>query len=263
MIEKHIHYCWFGRGEKPQIVKECMATWKEKCPDYLITEWNEDNFDINFCQYTKDAYAAKKYAFVSDVARLWVIYHYGGTYLDTDVKLRGSLDELSQLHTWFAAETSINVNTGLGFGSEKHNYLVKKMLDDYLDKPFSLEPCPSINTRIIKRECPITMFDKRQTYNNITFLAFSEYGKYAEHLYANSWNQHTNAESNRPPSNLYRIYKWRIHVFWQTNRFMKWCLKNENSPLSKAYMFFVFDIWPNGFFNTVLPIIKRKIKRKK
>ena len=62
-IPKVIHYCWFGRGERPQIIKDCMKSWKEKCPDYEIIEWNEDNFDVNYCQYTKDAYEAKKYFF--------------------------------------------------------------------------------------------------------------------------------------------------------------------------------------------------------
>lgn len=58
-IPKVIHYCWFGRGEKPDVIKNCMKSWKEKCPDYEIIEWNEDNFDINYSQFTKDAYAEK------------------------------------------------------------------------------------------------------------------------------------------------------------------------------------------------------------
>lgn len=79
-IPRIIHYCWFGGNEKPEIVKKCMASWKEKCPDFEIKEWNENNFDINMFPYTKEAYENKKWAFVSDVARLWIIYNYGGIY---------------------------------------------------------------------------------------------------------------------------------------------------------------------------------------
>lgn len=262
MIEKHIHYCWFGRGEKPQIVKECMATWKEKCPEYTITEWNEDNFDVNYCQYTREAYAAKKYAFVSDVARLWIIYHYGGTYLDTDVKLRDSLDELSKLKTWFAAERIAWVNTGLGFGSEKHNALIYDMLTDYHDRKFTLEACSDLNTRIVRKKYPSLIFEFTQTVDDITFIGFKDYPNYAEHLATMSWNPESAEFSKKRRSNKkwYQKYRWRIHVKLQQSKLMRWCLKHENSPLSKVYMFFVFDIWPNGFLNSVLPIIQRKIK---
>ena len=84
-IPKTIHYCWFGRGEKPEIVKKCIDTWKDKLSDYKIIEWNEDNFDINQNDYVKEAYKAKKFAFVSDYVRVYALYNYGGIYLDTDV----------------------------------------------------------------------------------------------------------------------------------------------------------------------------------
>lgn len=77
MIPKVIHYCWFGRNPKPELVKNCIASWKKFCPDYEIIEWNEDNFDVNVCKYTCDAYCAKKWAFVSDLARLKVVFENG------------------------------------------------------------------------------------------------------------------------------------------------------------------------------------------
>ena len=92
MIPKIIHYCWFGKGEKPKKIQKCINTWKEKCSDYQIIEWNEDNFDINQFQYTKEAYEAKKYAFVSDVARVKALYDIGGIYLDTDVIVHKNFD---------------------------------------------------------------------------------------------------------------------------------------------------------------------------
>lgn len=94
MIPKIIHYCWFGRGEKSELMKKCIHSWKEKLPDYQIIEWNEENFDVNQLEYTKDAYNARKYAFVSDVARVKALYEMGGIYLDTDVEVYQSFDSI-------------------------------------------------------------------------------------------------------------------------------------------------------------------------
>lgn len=93
MIEKVIHYCWFGGAEKNEIILTCIESWKKFCPDYKIIEWNENNFDINMCDFIKEAYENKKWVFVSDFVRLYVLYNYGGIYLDTDVELMDSLDE--------------------------------------------------------------------------------------------------------------------------------------------------------------------------
>lgn len=78
MIPKIIHYCWFGKNSKPEIVERCIASWKKYCPDWEIKEWNEDNFDVTSIPYMKEAYEAKKWAFVSDVARLLILYQSGG-----------------------------------------------------------------------------------------------------------------------------------------------------------------------------------------
>ena len=94
MIPKKIHYCWFGRGEKPKDALKCIESWKKFCPDYEILEWNEDNFDLTQNRYMKEAYEAKKWAFVSDYARLKIIYDNGGIYLDTDVEIIKPIDDL-------------------------------------------------------------------------------------------------------------------------------------------------------------------------
>lgn len=87
MIPKLIHYCWFGKGSIPASHKDCIRTWSKVMPSWKIQCWNEDNFDIDSYPYVKEAYNNKKYAFVADVARLHVLYNYGGVYLDTDVEL--------------------------------------------------------------------------------------------------------------------------------------------------------------------------------
>lgn len=86
-IPKVIHYCWFGRNPKPELAKKCIASWRKFFPDYEIKEWNEDNFNVNIIPYASEAYAAKKYAFVSDYARFWILYNFGGIYFDTDVEV--------------------------------------------------------------------------------------------------------------------------------------------------------------------------------
>ena len=88
MIPKIIHYCWFGGKPLPDEVKKYMETWKKYCPYYEITEWNESNFDVNQNQYCREAYEAGKWAFVSDYARLKILYDYGGIYMDTDMEVR-------------------------------------------------------------------------------------------------------------------------------------------------------------------------------
>ncbi|MBQ8165848.1 MAG: glycosyl transferase, partial [Lachnospiraceae bacterium] len=75
MIPKVIHYCWFGGNEKTELIRECIKSWKKYMPDYEIIEWNETNFDINSNLYVAQAYKAKKWAFVSDYARLYAIYN--------------------------------------------------------------------------------------------------------------------------------------------------------------------------------------------
>ena len=85
MIPKIIHYCWFGGKKKPRVIRKCIKSWKRFFPDFEIKEWNESNFDVNCCEYVKEAYKQKRYAFVSDYCRFYVLYKHGGMYLDTDV----------------------------------------------------------------------------------------------------------------------------------------------------------------------------------
>ena len=136
MIPKIIHYCWFGRGPLPELAQKCIASWKKYLPDYEIKEWNEDNFDVNIIPYTAEAYKAKKYAFVSDYARFWILYQYGGIYFDTDVEVIRPIDDIISRGNFMGCETDASVAPGLGLGVNPGLELVKKMLDDYEGKHF-------------------------------------------------------------------------------------------------------------------------------
>ena len=131
MIPKIIHYCWFGRGEKPKLAKKCIASWKKYCPDYEIIEWNEDNFDVNAFDYTRFTYERKLYAYLSDFVRLWAVEKHGGFYFDTDVELLCSLDTYLDKQAFFGFEGAMFVNTGIGFGAEPNQEAVQKMLSRY------------------------------------------------------------------------------------------------------------------------------------
>lgn len=126
MIPKIIHYCWFGRNPLPKSALKCIKSWKRYFPDYEIKEWNEDNFDVNTIAYTKEAYEAEKYAFVSDYVRIWVLYNYGGLYFDTDVEIIKPFDDILKNGAFMGFEINPNVNNeygavnpGLGLGCEK------------------------------------------------------------------------------------------------------------------------------------------------
>lgn len=155
MIPKIIHYCWFGGNKIPDAVNACIASWKKFCPDYEIILWNETNFDVSAHPFMKKAYENKKWAFVTDYARLKIVYENGGIYLDTDVELLKNLDDLLQEKCYFGLQQSNNLcNTGLGFGSEKGARILKVLMDSYdniefnLDDKFSMA-CPILNTKVL------------------------------------------------------------------------------------------------------------------
>lgn len=157
MIPKKIHYCWFGGKEKPALANKCIASWKKFCPDYEIIEWNEGNFDLDRCAYTRWCYDNRKWAFLSDFARLAVVEEHGGLYFDTDVELVKDPGELLRYEAFFGFENDASVNTGLGFGAQAHHPAVRAMLQCYLDLgqdangDFPETACPAYNTAALVR----------------------------------------------------------------------------------------------------------------
>lgn len=129
-IPKVIHYCWFGGNEKPEIVKKCIQTWKKKMPEYTIIEWNEENFDISKFKFTNSAYKFKKWAFVADYCRLWVLYNYGGIYLDTDMEILKPLDSFLNEKSFTGVEDHENIAFGI-WGCKKDDKFIKEILDYY------------------------------------------------------------------------------------------------------------------------------------
>ncbi len=137
-IPKIIHYVWVGNNEKPDDIKRCMQTWKKHLKDYEIIEWNETNFDINANRFVKEAYEAKKWAYVSDYIRAYAIYNHGGIYLDTDVLVVDNLDSLLDNRAFVGYENPDYPFTAV-FGAEKGHPFIKDMLDYYDNKSFEFD----------------------------------------------------------------------------------------------------------------------------
>lgn len=190
MIPKIIHYCWLSDETFPDLIQKCVDSWKEKLPDYEIKCWNTQNFDINMCQYTKEAFQEKKYAFVSDYVRLYALYHEGGIYLDSDIEVIKKFDDLLNNAAFTCFENNHSVAAWI-FGSEKGNPLFKEFLDYYKDRKFILEtgeydltpnPVPITNMCVQKG---MLLNGEQQMLSNITVYPqeyFCPYNRATEEL---------------------------------------------------------------------------------
>ena len=175
-IPKVIHYFWFGKGKKPKIFEKCLKSWKEKCPDYEIKEWTEDDFDVNLTKYTKEAYQMKKYAFVSDYARFYVLYHFGGIYLDVDVEVLRNIDELLVNNMFLGFEDRNNVNPGLIMGAKKGEKVIGELLEIYNNfngfPNYQHTICNITTDYLIKNKGLDTKAEKIQYLDGITVYPF-------------------------------------------------------------------------------------------
>lgn len=200
-----IHYCWFGNNPKSPLILNCIKSWHKYCPSAEIIEWNESNFDINTSIYSKEAYEAKKWPFVSDYCRFYVLYNFGGIYLDTDVELLRPISDLPLNFVGF--ENKRYVASGLIRGAQKKDWFCKQMLESYNRDKFLL-PDGSYNlVTVCERETSLLiehglkLDNKTQTVKDITVYA-SEYfcplnsrtrelaitkNTYSIHHYAASW----------------------------------------------------------------------------
>ncbi|CYU74042.1 glycosyltransferase family 32 protein [Streptococcus suis] len=201
MIPKKIHYCWFGGNPLPENVKRCIDSWKKYCSEYEIIEWNENNYDVKKNGYLSKMYSEKKYAFVSDFARLDIIYNNGGIYLDTDVELIKNIDDLLQEQCFMGCELPGEVNTGVGFGANKGFRFLEENMEKYInDESVFDKTCVEITTAILKdkgirKVADIQMIDNITVYppeyfaplNMLTNKLKITENTYSIHHYDSSW----------------------------------------------------------------------------
>lgn len=224
MIPKTIHYCWVGGNPLPKSAQNCINSWKKYCPDYEIIEWYETNYDFTKNNYMREAYEVKKWAFVTDYARLDIIYQHGGIYLDTDVEIIKPFNDLLQLKGFAGFEDSGYVNLGLGFGAEPGNQLIKELRNAYdtihfikSDGSFNLVPMPIINAEVLTKH-GLVQNNTIQTISDITIFP-QEYfcpksningsirktkNTYSIHHFDGSW---TNDEQKKDKEARWRNYK--------------------------------------------------------
>lgn len=143
MIPKIIHYCWFGQAPLPPLAEQCIASWKAHMPSWQIMRWDESNFDIASAPlYVRQAYEARKFAFVSDYVRLWALEQYGGVYMDVDFEVFRPFDNLMDKYPAFAGyEGSKRQPVMMGvLASEPHGAWVRDMLTTYENRTFYKSP---------------------------------------------------------------------------------------------------------------------------
>lgn len=158
LIPRKIHYCWFGKKELPEEYQRYIESWRKFCPDYEIIRWDETNYDIHKNLYVHQAYENGQWAFVTDYARVDILYQEGGLYFDTDVELIKSFDSLLTWRMFCGFESNEYVAWGLGFGSVKKEPLLKNVLEIYdnisfinNDNSFNTTTCPIIQSNILKK----------------------------------------------------------------------------------------------------------------
>lgn len=209
MIPKRIHYCWFGNNKKSRVIKKCINSWNYHLGEYEIIEWNENNIDITH-PFVKKAIKERQWAFLSDYIRLLVVYNHGGVYLDTDMYLLKSLDNLLNQKLFFGAERNEYISAGI-FGAKENNGFIKSCLEYYEnfnDEFVDFKLIPRVITNEFNklkidysdfsfnlRHSDITIYEKSYFYtfpleNKLKLYKIKDYidsNSYAVHLWEGSW----------------------------------------------------------------------------
>lgn len=270
-IPKIIHLFWFGGEKKSELIEKCIASWKKYAPDYAIREWNEDNFDVNFCERSKQAYAAKKWAFVADIARLKIIYELGGIYLDTDVQLIAPLNELldktGDAQTFFMFHNERFIGTGYGFGAIPNSDVIGYLLENYRKMSFEFkrgvfaQACTHIETEaLVEFYSNFVRNNKTQYFNDGTMiLSTSVWQRYLIHHGTGTW-----VEGGREQfSNADKKVKKNMHIkMWLRNpQFFTIIHKLLGKKAEYIYEFLVYDLMDMGIGYYLKRILKKIMKR--
>ncbi|WP_026519117.1 glycosyltransferase family 32 protein [Butyrivibrio sp. FCS006] len=253
-IPKIIHYFWMGGGEKPESMQKCIESWKKNCPDFEIREWNEDNYDVHSHPYMEEAYNKKKWAFVTDYARLDVLVRFGGIYLDTDVEVLKDLSPLCQYRAFIGFENPQKTNDGQGFGCEPGMPVFREMLECYDgDKPFEIingalnyVESPKLRTKVLLAH-GLVLDGSRQQVDGVEVFPVDYFcpldydtgrlmvtdNTFSIHHFDSSWQGKNAAIYNKFRQRLNRMFgvergKKMFIKMMQTKDFVKGVLKNGN-----------------------------------
>jgi len=235
VIPKTIHYIWVGGKPLPPLAKKCIESWKKFCPDYEIIKWDETNFDISTSRYCKEAYGAKKFAFVSDYIRLHVLVNHGGVYMDTDVELLKPIDGYLIHQAFSGFENEKSIPTGI-MACEKGFPLFHDLLSEYIKRSFILSNGKlnlMTNVRYITKACSkrgLVLNNSLQTVDGFTLYPNDFFcpkshssGKYnitertvAIHHFAGSWVSESEQKIIKERYDFYKKYgndEYLIHIY--------------------------------------------------
>jgi mannosyltransferase OCH1-like enzyme len=244
MIPKIIHYCWFGKQRKSALILSCIQSWKIFLSDYEIIEWHEGNTDLTH-HFVSEAYKLKKWAFVSDFIRLDVLHRFGGIYLDTDMMLLKSLNELLINKCFFGSEEYNLISAGI-IGCEKNDTFIKLCLENYSEIKLNNSTnfydlaIPILITRTYNKEYVETSFDSiKKTEDGLTiypmnyfypfpnhkkkdilnFKAYAQKETFAIHLWNASWVEYDEFHylRNRKYSKSFLMILKKIFIDWDLN----------------------------------------------
>lgn len=210
-IPKKIHYVWFGYNQKSDLIEKCIASWRQFFPDYEIIEWNETNYDVTKCDYMREAYESKKWAFASDYARFDILNEHGGIYLDTDVEFLKPLPaSMLQFDGFTGTEPTGAISPGLIFASIPHFWITEEILKEYQKMHFLQDGKPifktvnSVITELLEKHCKLQnntfqVVNGLAIYPSSIFCGYDldvmEYDIHPDtvsvHHYAGTWVQNT------------------------------------------------------------------------
>ena len=264
-IPKVIHYCWFGGATKSDLIQRCISSWSRLCPEYKIIEWNEGNWDIQKYPYARDAYKAGKWAFVSDVARLDILYNHGGIYLDTDVELL-SKDPFSKFlirDAFFAFENERAINTGMCLGTRANNQLILALLQAYEQKSFNAhrlnnEINTAINKPVFHEILGVEWNDRTQIIDNTEIISTGKFNSFALHYGTRTWDP----EQAKYTLNRKAYKDTKLKRFLRNPRYFKYIEDRfGEGRVLKFYTFLAYDLLECGLIYFAKRLINKLRKK--
>ncbi len=244
MIPKIIHLCWLSGDKYPESIKQCLNTWHEKLPDYEIWLWDTKRFDINSTLWTKQAFNSKKYAFAADYIRLYALYNYGGIYLDSDVWVYKSFNELLNL-PYFIGQCYNRCFEAAIIGAERRSHWIKHILDYYTNRPFIMA-----DGAFDMKTLPVIFYERLVgKYKFVRLTNVCQYHDDNEKLYIFSQDFFNSRNSIKPRRTRKSFCAHNYATSWRSNE--------------KSLVIKVVHALPKWLVNIYFTITHNTIKKKK
>ena len=195
MIPKIIHYCWLSGDPYPPLIKKCIDSWKKYLPDYEFILWDKAMLNSLHSKWASQAFENKKYAFAADYIRCYAVFHYGGIYLDTDVELCKSFDDLLINDSFIGFDSRGDLEAAV-FGATKHISWLKTALQFYEGRSFvdesgelNITTMPNIFKSALEEK--LRSVENKQIINNLSTITLYPYDYFSPKDYTNGFITNT------------------------------------------------------------------------